>query len=214
VRNARTAAVAERHIRALELARDCVQLGARTRTVELLTGLSASQINRLFHGHPRPSQRGRPPDSREWYYTTDLPNRVQSCMLVSIYRRLCKVGIDPARALAQGYAHYAAACKGRPRLGMDRAFDLVSHFDGRWVASQRSFSLATCPTCHSQYLTGLLADRGAAAECPLCKLLERYPRDPRIQDTFAAVELPDAAELLQPLCLVLRTLRRVTPESN
>jgi hypothetical protein len=207
VRNTRPTAAAERHIRALELARDFVQLGARTRTVELLTGLSATQINRLFHGHPRPSQRGRPPDSREWYYTTDLPNRVHSCMLVSIYRRLCRVGIDPARALAQGYAHYAAACKGRPRLGMDRAFDLVSHFDGRWVASQRSFSLATCPTCHSQFLTGLLVARGAATECPFCKLLERYPRDPRIQDSFEAVIVDDSDEVLKTFGLALRTFR-------
>ncbi|MDZ7855924.1 FlhC family transcriptional regulator [Sphaerotilus sp.] len=207
MRTARSNAAAERHIRALELARDCVQLGARTRTVEVLTGLSASQINRLFHGHPRPSQRGRPPDSREWYYTTDLPNRIQSCMLVSIYRRLCKVGIDPARALVQGYAHYVAACKGRPRLNMDRAFDLVSHFDGRWVASQRSFSLATCPACASQFLTGLLASNGAAAECPFCKLLERFPRDPRIQDSFAAVEVGEPPEVLLPIGLVLRAMR-------
>lgn len=202
----RTAA-AERHMCALLLARDCVQLDARTRTIQLLTGLTASQITDLFHGHPGPSQRGRPPDSREWYYTTKLINRVQACMVASTYRRLRQVGVDPARSLVQGYAHYAEACKGRPCLSLDRAFDLVARLDGRWISSQRSFSLASCPTCHSQFLTGLRSGAGTAAECPFCLLIERFPRENRIQKSFPFVVVHEVPEILLPFDLVLRGLR-------
>lgn len=204
--NKKTAAV-ERHMRALVLARDCVQLDARTRTIKLLTGLTATQITGLFHGHPGPSQRGRPHNSREWYYTTKLLNRIQSCMVVSAYRRLRKVGIDPARALVHGYAHYAAACKGKPRLNLDRAFDLVAHFDGRWIASQRSFSLTTCPTCNSEFLTGLQSGGGTAAECPFCQLFERFPRERRVRDSFPGFVVDEFPEILLPFGLVLHAMR-------
>ena len=186
-----------------------MQLGARSRTIELLTGLSASRIASHFHGHPSPSQRGRPPDSREWYYKTTLPNRAQACMLVSIYHRLCQLGIDPAQALVRGYAHYAAACKGEHRLKFDSAFDLVAHFDGRWIVAQRSFALADCPICGSQVLTGPQSDaaiRIAGKECPFCRLIERFRRDPRIQDSFPVVPVAEPPVIQFPSAVVLRAL--------
>ena len=39
---------AQRHIRALALATECAELGARIRTMQLLTGLSPSQLQHLF----------------------------------------------------------------------------------------------------------------------------------------------------------------------
>lgn len=209
MRPAKITIAAERHMKALALARECVQLGARSRTIELLTGLSASRIASHFHGHPSPSQRGRPPDSREWYYKTTLPNRAQACMLVSIYHRLCQLGIDPAQALVRGYAHYAAACKGEHRLKFDRAFDLVAHFDGRWIVAQRSFALADCPICGSQVLTGPQSDaaiRIAGKECPFCRLIERFRRDPRIEDSFPVVPVAEPPVIQFPSAVVLRAL--------
>ncbi len=182
---------AERHIRALGLAKECAALGARIRTIEYVTGVAHGEIGRLFFPDRASAPRGRAPDSPDWYHNANLLNRAEASILVSIYRRIRKLGFDPAEALVSGYKHYLQVCSVRPRVGFDRAFDLASHMDGLWIVRARNFSLITCPTCASQYVTSISAKLVTNGECPFCKLVKRYPRDSRIQTSFPVKALPD-----------------------
>lgn len=175
---------AQRHIHALAVATECAELGARIRTIQLLTGLSASQLHQLFRhplGGPR---RGRHPDSREWYHNANLLCRTEASIIVVLFRRLASRGIDPPLALLGAYRHYLNFCKKQPRISFDRAFDLVAHTTGRWFVTARSFSIFTCPTCKSEYLTSLSLAPLTNHECPFCKLLNRHTKDPRIQAAY------------------------------
>lgn len=182
---------AERHIRALGLAKECAALGARIRTIEYVTGLAHGEIGRLFFPDRASAPRGRAPDSPDWYHNANLLNRAEASIFVSIYRRIRKLGFDPAQALVSGYKHYLQVCSVRPRIGFDRAFDLASHIDGLWIVRAQNFSLITCPTCASQYVTSISAKLVSNNECPFCKLVKRYPRDSRIQTSFPVKALPD-----------------------
>lgn len=186
---------AERHIRALGLAKECAALGARIRTIEYVTGLAHGEIGRLFFPDRASAPRGRAPDSPDWYHNANLLNRAEASIFVSIYRRIRKLGFDPAQALVSGYKHYLQVCSVRPRIGFDRAFDLASHIDGLWIVRAQNFSLITCPTCASQYVTSISAKLVSNNECPFCKLVKRYPRDSRIQTSFPVKALPDVSAM-------------------
>lgn len=186
---------AERHIRALGLAKECAALGARIRTMEYVTGLTRGQLGRLFFADRKSAPRGRPPDSPDWYHSANLLNRTEASIFVSTYRRIRELGFGPAEALVSGYKHYLAVCRVHPRISFDRAFDLASHMDGLWIVRVPNFSLLTCPVCASQYVTSVSAHPVTNHECPFCKLVNRYPRDPRIQMSFPASALPDVTAI-------------------
>lgn len=186
---------AERHIRALGLAKECAAFGARVRTIGYVTGLPHGEVARLFFADRKSAPRGRPPDSPDWYHSANLLNRAEASIFVSVYRRVRDLGFGPAEALVSGYKHYRAVCRNQPRISFDRAFDLASHMDGLWLARTSNFSLLNCPACTSQYVTAVSAHPVSNHECPFCKLVTRYPRDPRIQSSFPVRELPDLSSL-------------------
>lgn len=192
-----TSIAAERHLRALGLARQCAALGARVRTIAVLTGLPNSLLNQLFFADRTAVQRGRAPDSPDWYYTANLINRTEASIFMSIYRRIRELGFDPVAALVSGYRHYLSVCVNTARISFDRAFDLASHLDGIWRVRVPSFSLMTCPACASQFAASLSVLPAAQQDCPFCKLVSRYPHDRRIQASFPACALPDLAALRQ-----------------
>jgi hypothetical protein len=183
----------ERHIRALGLAKECAALGARIRTMSHVSGLTHGQLTHLFFAARDSAPRGRPPDSPDWYYNANLVYRAEASIVVSLYRRILELGFSPAEALVSGYKHYQSVCHADPRISFDRAFDLASHMDGRWIARTPSFSLVTCPVCSSEYVTSVSVRLQPAtnAECPFCKLADRYLLDPRIQQSFPAIGMPD-----------------------
>lgn len=187
---------AQRHIRVLALATECAELGARIRTIQLLTGLSASQLQHLFRHPLSGPRRGRHPDSTEWYHTANLLCRTEASIVVVLYRRLAARGIDPPKALIGAYRHYIAGCKATPRITFDRAFDLVAHTTGRWFVTGRSFSVFTCPECKSEYLTSLSLAPMTNHDCPFCKLLKRYAKDSRIQASYPLRPTPRTGQKL------------------
>lgn len=186
---------AERHIHALGLAKECAALGARIRTIKYVTGLAHAQLAHLFFADRSSAPRGRPPDSPDWYHNANLLNRAEASMFVSIYRRIRELGFGPAEALVGGYKHYRAGCPVSPRISFDRAFDLASHLDGLWIVREPNFSLLTCVTCTSQYVTSIGAQLGSNHECPFCRLVDRYQRDPRVKTSFPERASPDVGSL-------------------
>ena len=200
----------ERHIQALAVAMQCAALGARSRTIEYITGLSHGEIGRLFFADRSAAPRGRPPASPEWYHSANLLNRADASIFVSIYRRIRELGFRPGEALVSGYKHYRQVCSAHPRISFDRAFDLASHVDGLWLVRSPNFSVLACPRCKSQYVAAP-GGRAVASDCPFCKLVKRYERDPRLQASFPVKPLPDVAAMGISVSACRSAFRYATP---
>lgn len=188
---------ADRQLQALSLAKGCAALGARVRTIVHLTGLPPRETLRLFFPDRQAVPRGRSPDSPEWYHTANLLHRAEASILIALYRRLRLAEFPAGEALVGAYQHYMGVCQPPYRISFDRAFDLASHTDGLWLTSAMSFSLVTCPSCHSDFLEAFGAMALTSERCPFCKLLRRHAADPRLQGAFPvhALVVPCADQL-------------------
>lgn len=174
-------------MRALALARDCAQLGARIRTIHHLTGLRPRELQYLlFNAHTLPP-RGRAPDSREWYHSANLLCRTEASIVIANFVRLRHLGFQGAEALVAAYRYYQSMYQPPWRISFDRAFDLAAHTEGVWIAKSPSFLLNACQRCGSEFLDTLGATDSAARPCPFCQLLDRHGRDPRLTAAVAIV---------------------------
>ncbi|MCP5233009.1 MAG: hypothetical protein H6948_13150 [Zoogloeaceae bacterium] len=142
----------DRQLRALALAKACAACGARVRTIGHLTGLPPREALRLLFPDRLAVPRGRSPDSPEWYHGANLLHRAEASIVVALYRRLRDADFPAGEALVGAYRHYVGICQPPHRISFDRAFDLAAHTDGLWLTDTRSFSLVTCPACHSEFL--------------------------------------------------------------
>jgi len=195
----------DRQLRALGLAKACAACGARVRNISHLTGLPSREVLRLLFPDRLSVPRGRSPDSPEWYHGANLIHRAEASIVVSLYRRLRDAEFPAGEALVGAYRHYVGICQPPHRISFDRAFDLVAHTEGLWITDTLSFSLLTCPTCHSEFLTAYGAVARSNGECPFCKLVRRYGSDPRVQEAFPVQPLAaPSAEQLGMLILLQR----------
>lgn len=187
----------DRQLRALALAKACAACGARVRTIGHLTGLPPREALRLLFPDRLAVPRGRSPDSPEWYHGANLLHRAEASIVVALYRRLRDADFPAGEALVGAYRHYVGICQPPHRISFDRAFDLAAHTDGLWLTDTRSFSLVTCPTCHSEFLAAYGSVARSNDHCPFCKLVQRYGTDPRVQGAFPVqpMALPTAADL-------------------
>ncbi len=180
----------DRHIRSLSLAKACVELGARIKTITYLTGLDHHVLVRLFFVDEHSARRGRPPASPEWFHQANLIEKVEASVFGSLYVRVAAFGYGPADALVGAYKVYLDHCTHSPRISFDRAFDLVCHLKGMWTQKQQLLALNVCPACHAQYLAAI-GEHATQHYCPFCKLVKRYPCDKRVQITFSPRATPD-----------------------
>ncbi len=209
---------AEWQTRALALAKECAQLGARARTIHRLTGMPLPEIQRLFFVAPRSAPRGRAPDSPEWYHAANLLDRIQASIFCSIDMRLRKAGISAEDALVGAYKGYQAVCQPPHRISFDRAFDLAAHTNGaqgRWCCKTPAFCVVSCQRCASEYLSSMGGQSTTTDDCPFCKLLQRYESDPRLQKSFPEPSpLLDKEVLRIHLHVVLNVLGHWAPQSD
>lgn len=175
-----------RHIKSLTLAKECVELGARTKTVSYITGLDQHELRRMFFVDEQSAPRGRAPESEDWYLQPNLIKKVEASVFASLFARIHRMGFSHPDALVGAYRAYLERCSCQPRINFDRAFDLVCHLYGIWLKSgQRpDMCLKACALCSSQYIA-LIGDCTISdGDCPFCKLVKRYSYDKRLQDTF------------------------------
>ena len=179
------------------LAQQCAALGARVGTISRITGMNPRDLLRLLFPERQSVPRGRAPDSPEWYHGANLLYRAEASIVMSIYRRLRTADFSGGEALLGAYRQYVGVCQPPHRISFDRAFDLAAHTDGLWLTDTRSFSLVTCPTCHSEFLAAYGSVARSNDHCPFCKLVQRYGTDPRVQGAFPVqpMALPTAADL-------------------
>ena len=183
----------DRHLRAIQLAKQLAALGARLKTIHLITGIPPRQVQALFFPDPRSIPRGRAPDSAEWYHGANLIVRTDACLIGAKYRQLRVQGLTAGDALVLAYRAYQAATQPPHRISLDRAFNLVSYIDGIWLATAPTLSVLPCPSCGCEFITavGTVAHGDA---CPFCKLLERFHLDHRIQASYPARATRDMTE--------------------
>ncbi len=173
-------AAAERHIRALLLAKACAELGGRVRTITNITGLNHALVVRLFFEDEGTARRGRPPDSTNWFDRSNLLDRVEASIFVALFARMRALGLEPPDALIGAFRQYREKCGPAPRISFDRAFDLVRNTFGVWrVDRTPQLMLTDCQKCNYRFLCPP-GERG----CHFCKLLKRYRSDKRVQAHF------------------------------
>ena len=177
---------AERHLKALQLAKSCVDLGARIRTVAYVTGLAHKELMGIFFTDGVPIPRGRAPDSPEWYHQANLIERAEASLFAAIFSYMGGAGCGHGDALISAYTMYLERCSMEPRVSFDRAFDIACHLKGIWVHRHPHFELGVCLRCGSKYLAALGDRSSDNGGCLFCKLVKRYPNDKRIQTTFPA----------------------------
>lgn len=196
---------ADRHVGAILLAQQCAELGARCRTIHLITGLKPRELQWLFFSDPQATPRGRAPDSPEWYHSANLLHRAEASIFSSVYQRLRSTGFAAGEALVSAYRSYRSICQCPYRISFDRAFDLASHTDGIWLAKCPAFSVVTCPACNSQFLAAFGTVACSNDDCPFCRLVQRFGTDQRVQRSFPIHALPAEAagmpmEVMARLC--------------
>ena len=184
----------DRHLRAVQLAKQLAALGARLKTIHLVTGIPPRQVQRLFFPDARTIPRGRAPDSAEWYHGANLIMRIDACIIGAKYHQLRNLGLSAGEALVFAYRAYQAATLPPYRISLDRAFNLVSYIDGIWLARAPTLSILTCPDCGCEFIAAVGTIAHPGQTCPFCKLLERFHLDHRIQASYPVRPTSDMTE--------------------
>ena len=176
---------AEPHIQALQLAKSCVELAARMKTVTYLTGWSGSLLREYFY-NDRAATGGRWPSSQDWYHMATLVQRAEASLIATIFQFLRTQHACSARkAMVCGYTMYRERWNGRSSISFDRAFELIASVEGIWTHHSSQLALHTCPRCRCRYLIALGDTSADQTGCVFCKLVKRYATDSRIQLSFA-----------------------------
>ncbi|MDE1543973.1 FlhC family transcriptional regulator [Dechloromonas agitata] len=184
----------DRQLRAIQQAKQLAALGARLKTIHIMTGLPPRQVQRLFFPDARTIPRGRAPDSAEWYHGTNLILRTDACLIGAKYRQLRNQGLTASEALILAYRAYQSVTQPPYRISLDRAFNLVSYVDGIWLTHTPTLSVLTCPGCGCEFIAAIGTTIHPGEACPFCKLLERFHVDHRIQASYPARPVINMAE--------------------
>lgn len=184
----------DRHLRAIQLAKQLAALGARLKTIHLITGIPPRQAQSLFFPDPRAIPRGRAPDSAEWYHGANLILRTDACLIGAKYHQLRVQGLTAGEALVLAYRAYQAATLPPYRISFDRAFNLISHIEGIWLATAPTLSVLACPRCGCEFIAAVGTVAHLCDACPFCKLFERFPLDHRLQASYPARPTGDMTE--------------------
>jgi len=195
---------AERHVRAMELARRCFLAGARISTVEYLTGLDRSVLRKYFFDRKHPPKPGKRPDSVEAFLkNATLLTMVEASVFYCAYRRHLELWPCRAESVLCGYLQHKEDVIGSA-LTLDRAFYVVCWTDGLWATREKALRFATCTVCHSRYIAALAGHEHHERDCPFCRLWSRYAADPRIKGRFPERRREEVQSALSCLVAGLR----------
>jgi flagellar transcriptional activator FlhC len=184
------AAFAETHIRALQIAKQCVELGARIRTVSRITGLEQPLLRSYFY-QDASSTPGRWLESSDWYHRGNLMERAEASIFAVILETLLvDHHCSPADALLSAYRLYRERCTMEPYVPFEHAFNLACKTHGIWDSGPPQLMLHTCRRCRSRYLVAVGDTSADHSGCVFCKLLKRYPVDSHVRAHFAPLQSP------------------------
>lgn len=177
-------AFAYHHIRSLQLASACVELGARIQTVSLVTGLRTAELRRLFYSDV-PSASGRRTDLCNWYHEANIVLRAEACVFANISSTLItQLECAQGEALVQAYRLYREQCIATPRLSFERAFNVQCNLQGVWTTNTPQLSLRSCRHCGSRHLAAVGDVTSDLDGCVICKLVKSFHRRPHQRSSF------------------------------
>jgi len=153
-------------LNALQTARECVQLGACKRTIELMTGLPATFILRFVFDRDGGARRGRPPYSDEFLARAPLRLQAGASAFAARYERLRESGFLPAQSLITAFKHYLTF-PNAPTLLFDEAFYLCCNLEGIWACRSKALQLAECRRCGSRHLQPF--GSSSTPSCAFCR---------------------------------------------
>lgn len=183
------------HIRALSLAKKCAELGARVRTIGLVTGIDEEEVKRLLFQDSRSPPRGNKHNSTEWYHGANTIEQAEASIFIGIYQGMRALGVGYAEALVSGYEEFLLLRRDpevKKRISFDRAFDLVCRTEAIWTIGTPELTVCGCSCCSHRYLA---APGDRTLRCPFCRLQERYSIDRRIQRCFPSRVISDLIDI-------------------
>ena len=184
----------DRHLWAIQLAKHLAALGARLKTIHLITGIQPRQVQSLFFPDACSIPRGRAPDSAEWYHGANLILRTDACIIGAKYKQLRNQGLTAGESLILAYRSYQAATLPPYRISLDRACNRVSYSDGIWLAREPTLSSWSCSACNCEFIAAVGTVTPPGEACLFCKLVERFHVDHRIQASYPVHPVIDMAE--------------------
>ena len=185
-----SAVFAETHIRALQIAKECVALGARIRTVSRITGLELPLLKSFFY-QDNSSTPGRCLESSDWYHRGNLMERAEASIFAVIFDTLfVDHRCNPADALLSAYRLYLERCTMEPLIRFEHAFNLACGLHEIWGSETPQLMLHSCRRCRSRYLVAIGDKPDDQFGCVFCKLLRRYPSDTHMRAHFAPLLRP------------------------
>ena len=201
----------DRHLHAMQQAKQLAALGARLKTIHVMTGMPPRQVQSFFFPDAHTIPRGRAPDSAEWYHGANLILRTDACLIGAKFHQLRSHGLTAVEALILAYRAYQSVTQPPYRISLDRAFNLISYIDGIWLASAPTLTVLTCPGCGCEFIAavGTIIHRGEP--CPFCKLLERFHLDHRIQASYRA---RPALDMTERQLGMLALFHKLSPEAE
>lgn len=152
-------------LNALNIARECVELGARGKTIELVTGLPPTFVRRWVFDRKVGPPKGRPAYSDDFLERAPLYLQVAASAFAARYERLRESDFPPAQSLITAYRHYVSFPEA-PILLFDEAFYLCCNLEGIWACRSRSLQLASCQRCGSRHIQAY--GSGSTPKCAFC----------------------------------------------
>jgi len=160
-----------RRLRQLRFAEEAFAQGARGKVVEKITGLTRTEISRVFTDEAQlHSNTGRMPSSIDWFVAkrNNLAS-VHASHFYSYFWHQIDRGIDALEALIVAFRLYSKKCISSEKMDFDRAFFLVTAIHGFWVQERPLLETARCADCESLHIGYLGLRNTGRRNCPICK---------------------------------------------
>jgi flagellar transcriptional activator FlhC len=164
------------HFRSLDIARAALELGARRSVIRQFTGLSESELHRVFGTSPALTMHrgGRPSSVEKLFHRRET--HLHASDFYNGFHHLLHRGVAPDEALVVAYRHYQARHRHDARLDFDRAFSVVTAVCRLWTTAPPSLTTMRCGTCHAQFLAALDALPSQKSRCTYCKADEGFKK--------------------------------------
>jgi len=160
------------HFRSLDIAREALDLGARRSVIRQITGLSESELHRVFGTSPALTMHrgGRPSSIEKLFHRRET--HLHASDFYNGFHHLLRRGVAPDEALVVAYRHYKARHPRDARLDFDRAFSVVTAVCRLWTTAAPSLTAVRCGICGAQFLAALDAMPSVRSHCTYCKAAE------------------------------------------
>jgi hypothetical protein len=160
-----------RRLRQLKFAEEAFAQGARCKVVEKITGLTRTEISRVFTDEAQlHTNTGRMPSSIDWFVAkrNNLAG-VHASHFYSYFWHQIDRGIDALEALIVAFRLYSKKCISSEKMDFDRAFLLVTVTHGFWIQKKPSLEAARCADCESLHIGYLGLRNTGRRNCSICK---------------------------------------------